>query len=271
MSLLLKLLKCLDMQLIDTHTHPFDEAFDGDREQMIERARQAGVEKMLCPAVDSSTHEGLFAVCDAHPELCLPLMGLHPTSVNDNPRWREELELVGSCLGGGRKFCGVGEIGLDLHWSRQWIREQEEAFVAQAELAIASGLPIAVHVRDCWSEMRDVLRKFKGRGLRGVMHAFSGTVDDYRAVRECGDFLFGVGGVVTYKKSTVAEVLKQIPLEEIVLETDAPYLTPVPFRGSRNETSYIRYVCTHVASVKNTTEEEVARITSDNARRMFGL
>lgn len=261
------------MQIIDTHTHPFDEAFDGDREQVIERARLAGVEKMLCPAIDSSTHERLFALCDDYPEMCLPMMGLHPTSVNDNPHWRQELAVVENYLNGGadRKFYAVGEIGLDLHWSREWQREQEEAFVRQVELAIARGLPIAVHTRDCWVEMIDVLRQFKGRGLRGVMHAFSGTTEDYRAIKECGDFMFGVGGVVTYKRSEVAALMDHLPLEEIVLETDSPYLTPAPFRGSRNETSYIRYVCAKVASLKNATEEEVARITTANARRMFGL
>lgn len=260
------------MRIIDTHTHPFDEAFDGDREQMIERACRAGVVKMMCPAIDSQTHGRLFALCDDYPDLCLPMMGLHPTSVNDNPRWREELDRVEEYLDrGDRKFYAVGEVGLDLHWSRDWRREQQQAFRRQAHLALSHGLPLVVHTRDAWSDMIEILQDFRGSGLRGVMHAFSGSVEDYLAVRECGDFLFGIGGVATYQKSGVAELLEQLPLEHIVLETDSPYLTPVPFRGRRNETSYIVYVCEAVASVKGVSAEEVAAATTENARRMFGI
>lgn len=261
------------MELIDTHTHPFDEAFDGDREQMIERARRAGVSKMMCPAIDSSTHARLFALCDSYPDLCLPMMGLHPTSINDNPAWRDELATVESYLNGetGRRFYAVGEVGLDLHWSREWFREQEEAFVRQAEAALGLGLPLVVHTRDAWKEMIAVLQRFRGMGLRGIMHAFSGTREDYRAVKECGDFLFGIGGVVTYRNSSVADVVKEMPLEDVVLETDSPYLTPVPFRGKRNETAYIEYVCSRVAALKGLSPGEIARVTTHNARQMFRI
>lgn len=261
------------MKLIDTHTHPFDGAFDDDRSEAVERALEAGVCRMMCPAIDSASHEALFRLCDAWPEVCLPLMGLHPTSVNDIPDWLHELEIVERylCGGTGRRFYGVGEVGLDFYWSRDRQREQTEAFVRQVELSLRCGLPLVIHTRDAWPEMTDVLRGFRGRSLRGIMHAFSGTWEDYEAVRACGDFLFGIGGVVTYKKSTLPETVARIPLDELVLETDAPYLPPVPFRGKRNEPAYIAFVCDKVAAVRGIAPEEVAAATTANACRMFGI
>ena len=260
-------------RIIDTHTHPFDEAFDADRAQTVERALEAGVARMLCPAIDSESHAALFALCDAWPEVCLPMMGLHPTSVNDNPDWRRELARVEEYFSesASRRFYAVGEVGLDLYWSREWYREQEEAFVRQAELSLRCGLPLVVHTREAWPEMLALLRESRGRGLRGVMHAFSGTWEDYEVVCACGDFLFGIGGVVTYKKSAVAEVAARMPLDRMVLETDAPYLPPVPYRGKRNEPAYITRVCEKVAELKGIAPAEVAAATSANACRMFGL
>lgn len=260
------------MILVDTHTHPFDEVFDADREEVMTRAQEAGLAKLLCPAIDSETHERLFALCDRYPDRCLPMMGLHPTSVNDNPRWREELETVERLLAAGeRRYWAVGEVGLDFYWSRDWLAEQVEAFERQAELALRYDLPLVIHTRDAWPEMIASLRRFAGRGLRGVMHAFSGTWDDYCAVLACGDFLFGIGGVVTYKKSPLPELLQRIPAERIVLETDAPYLPPVPYRGKRNEPAYIVRVCERVAEATGRTPEEVAVTTTANAARMFGF
>lgn len=260
------------MKIVDTHTHPFDEAFDGDRGEVMARAREAGVLKMLCPAIDSETHERLFALCDRYPDVCLPMMGLHPTSVNDNPRWREELETVGRLLASGaRRYWAVGEVGLDLYWSRDCLDRQVEAFERQAELALHYDLPLVIHTRDAWPEMIASLQRFAGRGLRGVMHAFSGTWEDYLAVLACGDFLFGIGGVVTYKKSPLPELLQRLPLDRIVLETDAPYLPPVPYRGKRNEPAYIVCVCERVAEATGLPAEEVAAATAANAARMFGF
>ena len=261
------------MELIDTHTHPFDEAFDVDRAEVVARACEAGVRRMMCPAIDAATHAALFGLCDAYPDVCLPMMGLHPTSVNDNPDWRREVALVEEYLSGGvsRRFYAVGEVGLDFYWSREWQREQEEAFRRQVEFSLRFGLPLVIHTREAWPEMLGLLREFRGSGVRGVMHAFSGTWEEYEAVKACGDFLFGIGGVVTYKKSTLPEVVSRMPLGDMVLETDAPSLPPGPYRGKRNEPAYIVHVCRKVAELKGIAPEEVAAATSANACRMFGI
>ncbi len=262
------------MNLIDTHSHLYDEAFDPDREEALERAREAGVGRLLLPAIDSTSHERLFELCRRHPECCTPMMGLHPTSVNDIPDWKRELQLVEHYLetppeGIGR-FCAVGEIGLDLYWSRDFRKEQIEVFARQIELSLQYGLPIAVHTRDAWPETLDLIRSFRGRGVKGVFHAFSDGLETYRALKECGDFLFGIGGVVTFKKSRIAEVVRDMEPCDLVLETDCPYLTPAPHRGRRNESAYVRYICEKVAELKGLSPEEVARTTTANAERMFG-
>ena len=188
--------------LTDTHAHIYEPEFDGDREAVILRAREAGVGRMPSPAIDPGSHERLLALCAAHPECCTPMMGLHPTSVNDNPRWREELDAVRRLLdcppAGG--FCAVGEIGLDFYWSGGFRAEQTEAFRCQIEWALEADLPIAVHTRAAWPEMVRIVESYRGRGLRGVFHAFSDTLESYRRLKACGDFLFGIGGVVASKK-----------------------------------------------------------------------
>ena len=261
------------MKLIDTHSHLYDEAFDPDREEALARAAAEGVETLLLPAIDSESHERLFALCRRHPERCVPMMGLHPTSVNDNPRWREELASVEQYLQtppeGIPAFCAVGEIGLDFYWSRDFREEQTEAFRRQIELALQYGLPIAVHTRDAWPETVTLVREFRGRGLRGVFHAYSDGIETCRELRELGDFVFGIGGVVTFKKSRLAEVVRDMELREIVLETDCPYLTPAPHRGERNESAYVRYVCEKVAEIMGLTPAEVAAATAENAKRIF--
>ena len=259
------------MIYIDTHSHLYEPEFDADRSEAVARAVAAGVDRLLLPAIDSESHERLFQMCRDYPDNCIPMMGLHPTSVNDNPAWREELALVGQYLEKSPvgEFCAVGEIGLDLYWSRDFREEQMEAFEQQIELALRYDLPIAVHTRSAWEEMCEVMEGFRGRGVRGVFHAFSDGLESYRRLRECGDFIFGVGGVVTFKKSPLTEVVREIPLEELVLETDCPYLTPVPFRGQRNESAYIPYICAKVAELKGVTPEEVAAQTTENAERMF--
>ena len=259
------------MRYIDTHSHLYEPEFDGDRSEAVARAIAAGVDRLLLPAIDSESHERLFQMCRDYPDNCIPMMGLHPTSVNDNPAWREELALVGQYLEKSPvgEFCAVGEIGLDLYWSRDFREEQMEAFEQQIELALRYDLPIAVHTRSAWEEMCEVMEGFRGRGVRGVFHAFSDGLESYRRLRECGDFIFGVGGVVTFKKSPLAEVVREISLEELVLETDCPYLTPVPFRGQRNESAYVPYICAKVAELKGVTPEEVAAQTTENAERMF--
>ena len=261
--------------LIDTHSHIYDEAFDNDRREVVERACAAGVKRIVLPAIDGESNERLFDMCREYGDYVVPLMGLHPTSINDNPRWREELAEVEQLLAeppqGVERFYGVGEIGLDLYWSRDWQAEQEEAFRAQLELAVKHNLPIVVHTRDAWAEMASIIEGYMGRGLRGVFHAFSADVEMYERLRKCGDFVFGIGGVVTFKKSALAEVVKSMRLEDLVVETDAPYLTPVPHRGTRNESSYVRFVAQKIAELKGVEYEIVAEQTTANAKRIFNL
>ncbi len=261
--------------LIDTHSHIYDEAFDGDRKEVVERAIAEGVERIILPAIDSESDERLFDMCRKYGDYVVPLMGLHPTSVNDNPRWREELAKVERLLAnppeGIARFHGVGEIGLDLYWSRDWQTEQTEAFKAQVELALKHDLPIVVHTRDAWEEMAKIIEEYRERGLRGIFHAFSSDVAMYKRLRECGDFVFGIGGVVTFKKSALAEVVKEMRLEDLVIETDSPYLTPAPHRGSRNESSYVRFVAQKISDLKGVDYELVAATTTANAKRIFRL
>lgn len=262
------------MKLTDTHSHLYEPEFDDDREEALARAAEAGVQRLLLPAIDSASHERLFGLCRRHPQQCVPMMGLHPTSVNDNPRWREELALAEHYLAsppeGIARFCAVGEIGLDLYWSRDYRQEQYEAFRRQIDLSLAYGLPIAVHTRDAWPETAELMRTYRGRGVRGVFHAFSDTAETYRELKNYGDFAFGIGGVVTFRKSKLADVVREMDLCDIVLETDCPYLTPVPHRGERNESAYVRFVCEKVAELKGLTPEEVATATTANAERIFG-
>ncbi len=259
--------------MIDTHSHMFDGAFDGDRDEALKRAVEAGVEHILCPAIDSGSHEAMLAMCRDYPGLCLPMMGLHPTSINDNPRWESELAIVEEYLARspGERFYAIGEVGLDLYWSRDFLAEQTAAFERQINLALHYDLPLVIHTREAWAEMVAVLGKYSGRGLRGVLHAFSGDIDDYHRIRAAGDFAVGVGGSVTYKKSRWRELLPAIDPAHIVLETDAPWLTPEPFRGRRNESAYLVYVRDAAAAILGMAPDELDRLTTANARRVFTL
>ena len=266
------------MNLIDTHSHLYAEEFDEDRDEAIERARLAGVERLLLPAIDSESHERLFSLVGRYPDYCVPMMGLHPTSVNENPRWREELALVERYITEpprGAKFCAVGEIGLDYYWSQDYVAEQREAFIAQCRLAAQMDMPVAIHTRSAWEDMCEILEAEStratslGQRLRGVLHAFSEGVECYQRLKACGDFLFGIGGVVTFKKASLAQTVAQMDLEDIILETDCPYLTPAPHRGKRNESAYVVHICEKVAELKGVSATEVAEITTRNAREMF--
>lgn len=273
------------MQLIDTHAHIYAEEFDSDRAEVVARAAEAGVVAMVLPAIDGESNERMFELSRALPN-AYPFIGLHPTSVNDNPRWREELEeverLLKACNGGGstapigspkrpvERFYGVGEVGLDFYWSSDFVAEQTECFRRQVELAIEYDLPLIVHTRSAWDEMLTLLEEYKGRA-RGVLHAFGEGVPTYERIKALGGFAVGIGGVSTYKKSPLAESIPHIDLEDILLETDSPYLTPVPFRGKRNEPAYVAYVCARVAELKGLTVEQVAEQTTLNARRVLGL
>lgn len=258
--------------LIDTHTHLYAPQFDEDREEAVERALQAGVGKLFLPAIDEQMNEALFELTRKHPDMCYPMMGLHPTSVNDNLGFREDLKQVERWLSAppeGITFVGVGEVGMDLYWSRDFQQEQEEAFRFQVELALRHDLPLVIHTREAWEEMCAVLEEYRGRGLRAVMHSFSGTLGHYKRLKSMGDFLFGIGGPLTYKRSEIAEILPNMELDDLVLETDAPYLPPVPYRGKRNESAYLPLVAYKVAELRGISFDEVVRRTTANVARTF--
>lgn len=260
------------MQLIDTHSHLFDSQFDEDLPLVLERAAQASVVGVILPAIDSSSHEAMLRLAESYPNSCFPTMGLHPTSVNDNPCWLEELDLVRAYLCDPRyHFYAVGEIGLDLYWSRDFMQQQIQALIFQIELAIEHNLPLILHVREAWDEILDLLTPYAGR-VRGVFHSFSGSVEHWNKIDKLfPEFMVGLSGPLTYKKSQLPDIVKLIPLERIVLETDSPYLPPVPYRGKRNESSYVTLVAEQVARIKEVDIEQVAAVTSDNARRLFAL
>ena len=258
--------------MIDTHSHIYAEEFDADRNEALERARAAGVEMLLLPDIDSSSRDRMLSLAAAHGDWCRAMAGLHPTSVNDNPRWQEELDMVERMLQQPPlPLCGVGEIGLDLYWSRDFFREQREVLHAQLALAIQYDMPVVIHTRSAYAEMLDSLATYRGRGLRGVLHAYADSVDTARKVERLGDFLFGIGGVVTFKNSGLDRVVAELPTELLLLETDCPYLTPVPHRGKRNESAYVEYVCRKIAELHGRSFEEVDAITTASACRMFAL
>ncbi len=261
------------MRLTDTHSHLYVEEFDADRDAAVARAREAGVVCQLLPAIDTTSCERLFTTCRTYPD-CLPMIGLHPTSVNDNPRWREELEQIASYLAApppGLRFYAVGEIGLDLYWSDHYRAEQTTALRRQLEAALRYDLPVSIHTRNAWPEMTALMETYRGSGLRGVFHAFTDTVETYRRLRACGDFAFGIGGVITFRNSGLAQVVSRMDPDDLLLETDCPYLTPTPHRGRRNEPAYVALVCEAVARATGLTPAEAAERTTRRAERMFGL
>lgn len=255
------------MHFIDTHTHLYDEAFAGEEDQAVTRAVEAGVTKMILPDIDSQTREAMLDLAGRHEGTLFPCIGLHPTSVDAG--WQDEMLLVEKHL--DRKIYAIGEIGMDCYWSKEFIREQEEVLRIQLETAARMSLPVIIHSRESTELIINILKDTSHLGLRGVFHAFSGSVETFRELQKTGDWYIGIGGVLTYKKASIAETVKQIPLERILLETDSPYLTPVPFRGKRNESSYIPHIAGRLAELQGTTLEEVAHATTENAQKLFGI
>lgn len=253
------------MTLIDTHCHLYVEEFRNDIAEVLEKARAAGVRRFYLPAIDSSEHEAMLSLEAAFPGECLSMMGLHPCYVKEN--YEEELRLVEDWLA-KRKFAAVGEIGLDFYWDRTFEVQQYEVFRRQIELAKHYSLPIAIHSRNSTQECINEVKAAQDGNLRGVFHCFSGSYELAREVVKTG-FYLGIGGVVTYKNAGLPAVLEKLGLENIVLETDAPYLTPVPFRGKRNESSYLVYVVEKLAEIYKVSPEEVAAITTANAEKLF--
>ena len=255
------------MEFTDTHAHLYDEAFISEEDQAVERAVRAGVTRMILPDIDSQTREALFSLADRHEGKLFPCLGLHPTSIGAD--WEKELAALEGWM--SRKIYAIGEIGMDCYWSKEFIKEQQEALRIQLELADRLDLPVIIHSRESTELIINVLKECRHLNLRGVFHAYSGSIETYRQIERLGDWYIGIGGVLTYKKASIAETVKEIPLDRILLETDCPYLTPVPFRGKRNESSYIPHIAARLSEILGKGIEEIAETTTANAEKLFRI
>lgn len=255
------------MKFIDTHAHLYDEAFNGEYDSAVSRAVEAGVTRLIFPDIDTQSREDMFAMADRHEGTIFPCLGLHPTSIDAG--WEKELEEMESWL--DKKIYAIGEIGMDCYWSKEFIKEQQTALRLQLELADRLGLPVIIHSRESTELIINVLKECRHLSLRGVFHAYSGSSETFRELQKLGDWYIGIGGVITYKKAGIAETVKDIPLERILLETDSPYLTPVPYRGKRNESSYIPIIADKLALSTGRDLEEVAAVTTGNAKKLFKI
>lgn len=251
---------------IDTHAHLYHQQFAGDREAMLQRALDAGVKKLFLPNVDHESIAGMNALADAHPAVCFPMMGLHPCSVGErNDAAMEEVERL---LRTGR-YCAVGEIGIDLYWDKTWLAQQQEVFRQHVRWAKELDLPVAIHCRNSFTETITIVEEENTTGLRGVFHCFTGTPEEAQRIITLGGFMLGIGGVITYPKGGLFETMQVVGADHCVLETDAPYLSPVPHRGKRNESSYIPFVAGKLALATGHSVDTIASITTANAERLF--
>jgi TatD DNase family protein len=252
--------------MIDTHTHLYDEQFDCDRDLVISRAIKCGIERMLLPNIDVHTIQPMFDTCSKYPDCCFPMLGLHPTSVDND--FERQLDVIATYLD-NTKIVAIGETGIDLYWDRQYLGQQLEAFRIQIGWAKKLGLPLVIHCRKSYNEIISVLRKEQDGLLTGVFHCFPGNLRQAEEVTALG-FMLGIGGVVTYKNAEMATVVQNIGIEHILTETDAPYLPPAPFRGKRNESAYIYNIVQKIAELKSMPINEVIDATKANAKRIFG-
>jgi TatD DNase family protein len=255
------------MILTDTHIHLYAAEFDSDRDLLISEAIAKGVQRFFLPNIDRTSVSSMSQLREKYPENCFAMMGLHPCSVREN--WKEELSSVEKLLS-EQKFYGIGEIGIDLYWDKTFVKEQEEVFRKQIQLANQYKLPIIIHSRESFEVIYEILKKEKKEQPCGIFHCFTGNIDQAKRAIDLG-FYLGIGGVVTFKNSGLAEVVSGIDLEHIVLETDAPYLAPAPFRGKRNIPEYILKVAEKISEIKNIPLEEVARITTENSKKIFKI
>ncbi|MGB5668831.1 MAG: TatD family hydrolase [Maribacter sp.] len=255
------------MVLTDTHTHLYSEAFDGDRDVVIKKALDLGVKRFFIPAIDSTYTKAMFELEKAYPQNMFLMMGLHPTHVKGN--FKEELGHVEKMLK-ERKFFAIGEIGIDLYWDKSFLKQQQEAFKFQIRLAKKYKLPIVIHSRDSFDEIFEILEDEKGEGLFGIFHCFTGTLEQAKKAISY-NMKLGIGGVVTFKNGKIDTFMNQLDLKHIVLETDSPYLAPVPFRGKRNESAYITKVLEKLADIYGKSQEEIADITTKNSKDIFGI
>lgn len=255
------------MIFFDTHTHLFLKEFDTDRDQVVEQAVKNGVQYMLVPNVDSETTEPMLSLCRKYPQHCFPAIGLHPTSVKEN--FKEELEKTEDALS-KEKYYAMGEIGLDLYWDKTFFKQQKIALKHQFDLALKYKLPVILHSRDSLNELISIVKEYKNTELTGVFHCYPGSYEQALQVIDLG-YKIGIGGVVTFKNSGLPEILKKIPLEHIILETDSPYLAPVPYRGKRNESAYIRLIAEKLAEIYSKNIEEIGDKTTSNALELFKI
>ncbi|MCB0794044.1 MAG: TatD family hydrolase [Flavobacteriales bacterium] len=253
---------------VDTHAHLYHKQFDGDRPEMVQRALDARVTHLLLPNIDGESIRAMHALVDAFPDVCRMMMGLHPCSVGQDSI--ASLDQVEQLLGTGQ-YCAVGEIGIDLYWDKTWIEEQREAFRTQVRWAKELGLPIVIHCRNSFQEVITIVEDEKDERLRGVFHCFTGSVEEGKRVLAMDGFYLGIGGVLTFPKSGLAATLAELGPDRCMLETDAPYLAPVPFRGKRNESSYIPHVAEGLAKATRRSVADIAAITTTNARDLFKL
>ena len=253
--------------ITDTHTHLYSEQFDQDRDAMIQRAKDAGVQRFFIPAIDSSYTERMFSLKENYPSDVFLMMGLHPTSVKEN--FKSELQHVKDWID-KKSFVAIGEIGIDLYWDKTFLAEQQEAFQLQIQWAKQKNLPIVIHCREAFDEIFEILELEKAPNLRGIFHCFTGTLEQAKKAISY-NMKLGIGGVATFKNGKIDTFLSQIPLQNIVLETDAPYLAPVPFRGKRNESSYITYIVEKLATIYEVSYNDIAKITTKNSKEVFGI
>tara|TARA_Y100000589_G_scaffold332268_1_gene391023 strand:+ start:5683 stop:6450 length:768 start_codon:yes stop_codon:yes gene_type:complete len=252
---------------IDSHTHLFSSQFDNDRHQVVQKAIEQGVEKMLLPNINSKTIEAVHQLCQDFPQHCFPMIGLHPCDIKND--YEEELKIIKSHLDKG-KYVAIGEIGIDLYWDIGTLEIQKKAFRQQLKWAKEYDLPVAIHIRKSFDTIFEVLEEVNDQNLRGVFHCFTGSKEQGQKAIEMG-FMLGIGGVVTFKNSGLDKVLKELPLEKLLLETDSPYLAPTPYRGQRNESSFITIVAQKLAEIYEVNLEEVAIKTTHNAKTLFNL
>jgi TatD DNase family protein len=253
--------------LIDTHAHIYLEDFSNDIDNIIQNAYNNNIKKIILPNIDSISVKHLCDLSDAYPHLCFPLMGLHPTSVSEN--YKKELEIVEYWFD-KRKFYGVGEIGIDLYWDRTFYKQQQDTFRIQLKIAKSKNIPVVIHTRNAFDIVYNIVKEEQDGSLNGIFHCFSGNLEEAKKITDLG-FLIGIGGVITFKRNNLVNVIEKIDLKNLVLETDAPYLTPVPKRGKRNESSYLIYVAQKVAEIYKIPVDKVAEITTANACNLFGF
>ena len=255
--------------MIDTHSHLFVEEFNEDLPEVIARAREAGLTYVFMPNIDDTTLEDMHRVCDVYPGYCFPMLGFHPTSVDGDVLYK--VRQMKEKLVEGHSYIAIGEVGLDLYWDKTWLKEQEAVLDEQIQWALEWDLPLVLHCREAFPELFRVLAPYKDTALRGVFHSFTGTAEEAAELMTYPNFMIGINGVLTFKKSNLPEVLKGVPLERLVLETDSPYLAPVPFRGKRNESAYVVKVAERLAELYGTEIGNVERLTDENALKVFKI